>query len=595
MTAARVMLALAGVVALSATLLAPVGAASSGWEHRDVGVDAGGSQDRDIDLALVDGGARVVFTRHPDSGGDDQGGGVHYGWCDTACDDPASWESVELDTSEVTWAEGYLNLVVDSQGRPRIAWMDHDDGSVKVAVCDSGCRDPAGWSTVAWPVGDTSTDDGGGTSIRRAVRVSMAIDPEGRLAVVHTDADEVRDLTYHSCRADCGSAASWSEVVLVSEEENGYQPSAPTLVFEGTRPRVVYTLLVDEDPWRLTFCESDCDDRSSWSRSVLGGEPDDADISAGSPHVGFDDGRAAIAYAVFDDHFHRDAYLAYLLCEADCTEGERWQQGPVFEDMREPAGFNDRFMPREDHYHSANPASLVLAGEAGARVSYRSCVNCGESDQEHRVFLAACDGACGDRASWSVERRDDFGWAHAPLLTRHPAGGYRLAFLQEPDDDSLDRDLHWAACETGCFDPPEPATTTSSTSTTSSSTTTTSTTSSSTTTTTAPPSDPDAPSAPTLVAPSPGSYPYGEPHSFEVRSESPEGQPYKAIVMVRDRDTGQVIADFETSLVPSGLTASAAPERPLPLARYEWTARAVDTLGRSSGFADAQPFTVRGG
>lgn len=99
-----------------------------------------------------------------------------------------------------------------------------------------------------------------------------------------------------------------------------------------------------------------------------------------------------------------------------------------------------------------------------------------------------------------------------------------------------------------------------------------------------------APGAPTLVAPSSGTYSFGEPASFTVRVDDPNLDPYMAHITVRHSDGTEY--DIDTLYTASGTDASGSPGTFLPSGSYTWWATAEDVHGATGPQSSTGSFTV---
>lgn len=579
----RSVVALLGAVTVAGALLSPAAAdAAGGWDDTDVGLGgsyAAVSTWSPHALQLHDGRARFVFRDFDD--------GVSYGWCDAGCETAAGWHATQITKVD---RPGKLQLVLDDLGRPRVAWFDSALDQLQFASCDTACHQGSSWSVLTLAQIDTSLEgwSGGGISVQKGVPTSLALDSAGRPRVAHLDypGDSVTELAYLACDARCDHRRSWERAVLETTADGSHVPGGPTLRFQDDRPRIAFRRLEPGDtPLRLKSCESACLKASSWETTVVVPGNSDYRMSVGA--LAIDGEQMAIAYTARSRRDPKPRFLGYVECAGGCTDGSGWSEPVIFDDVRDGYRAVDLANQYWKPHWASNPSLALVDG--APRVAYWSCVHCGADDEEAHVFYVACEGGCDQRANWSVNDLGPDG--------EH--GGYPSLAV----DDDRPRILYrrWVPgevgqferflwCDTGCGEPPPPASTTTTTTTTSS---TTSTSTSTTTTTVPDEGDPGAPSTPTLVSPSAGStHVYGQPDTFTVRARDPQGHLYKAAVVVRDLDTGQVVATVESALVPSAVEASAKLSNPIPRGRYEWRARAIDATGAASAFSEPSGFTV---
>mgnify|MGYP000845570291 CR=1 FL=1 len=112
-------------------------------------------------------------------------GRLYYLWCDSACADQAqSWSGIDLGLPDMAGED--VDMALDGQGRPRMAFTSHDQG-LGLAWCDGGCESGAAWqSRLADPSGALA-DDFDVLPARRCtvstwftgVRPSLALDAQG--------------------------------------------------------------------------------------------------------------------------------------------------------------------------------------------------------------------------------------------------------------------------------------------------------------------------------------------------------------------------------------------------------------------------------
>ncbi|MCL4489187.1 MAG: hypothetical protein M1570_13805 [Chloroflexi bacterium] len=127
---------------------------------------------------------------------------IAYGGCDSACDQPASWILHGLFNGD--GAEFVLRL--DSQNRPRLALYQQVNGYLFYDMCDTNCSEQANWS---W------TDIG--LAKDQATVMDLALDAQGRPRMAYRDVVN-DGLGYAWCNANCTSgAASWQHTLAESD------------------------------------------------------------------------------------------------------------------------------------------------------------------------------------------------------------------------------------------------------------------------------------------------------------------------------------------------------------------------------------------
>jgi hypothetical protein len=118
---------------------------------------------------------------------------LYYLSCNTQCatGEPANWQYVAIGSS--TLAGQDVDLALDGQGRPRLAYSGLND-SLGYSWCDQDCEDSAaGWQHVVAESKEALSDDYDILPIRRCtisawlngVRPTLALDPQGNPRIAY--------------------------------------------------------------------------------------------------------------------------------------------------------------------------------------------------------------------------------------------------------------------------------------------------------------------------------------------------------------------------------------------------------------------------
>lgn len=101
------------------------------------------------------------------------------------------------------------------------------------------------------------------------------------------------------------------------------------------------------------------------------------------------------------------------------------------------------------------------------------------------------------------------------------------------------------------------------------------------------------PHAPALLSPADDhTFEHGEPQVFALSAVDPDGDPYTALVTVRDAVTGDEEMTVETSPAPSGGSTRAVALLPLKEGSYTWSAHGIDVFGAVGDESDSRTVHV---
>jgi hypothetical protein len=142
-----------------------------------------------------DGRRHITYS---DAGGSD----LRYATCPSNCGLPASWRSIQIDSS--SQRIGYhSSLALGPDGVLHLSYYDLANSDLLYARCAFSCWLPTSWKTVRV---DASTLGVGSYS-------SLAVETDGRL---HISALQYPDgeLYYATCSAGCTAPTSWTRAVL---------------------------------------------------------------------------------------------------------------------------------------------------------------------------------------------------------------------------------------------------------------------------------------------------------------------------------------------------------------------------------------------
>jgi len=210
-------------------------------------------------IALGPGGVRNVsyFRRRPGSSGDIFG--VRYAACSSNCGQAASWTKATLEefSNAPLWGDGLVtSIVIGSDGRRHISYVNPLTLDLKYATCLSGCTNAANWQKLTvdqlYMVG---------------LHNSIAVGQDGVLHVSYQDYSN-RDLKYARCAFDCTVAANWKNITVAKSSDVGSYTSIA--VEANGRVHISATQATNSALYYAT-CNADCIGEGPWDRGEVDG------------------------------------------------------------------------------------------------------------------------------------------------------------------------------------------------------------------------------------------------------------------------------------------------------------------------------------
>jgi hypothetical protein len=300
-----------------------------------------------------------------------------YSYCPgpaSSCADPTRWSDAVLFGERVN----EVQVAVTSDGKPRL--LVRRSGSrfneYDYYACDGDCTQPTSWTGVT--VAEDAGGDLNGFSLGNHY---FALDDQDRPRFAYGNGwgnGQPNGIYYAFCdAADCTQPDSWQRTrALVGPDNVTTSGEAASLVFDGTRPRMVINRYVSGLPAGLLYlaCDAGCDETGNWSAAELAPPGDKAWVSwdlaldaAGQPRLALFE-PAGIDITV-------GGALYYLACDAaDCAQPEAWQ--------RTLAASGE-----------GRNADLVIDAQGRAHMVY-------DAGQRGVVGELWCDANCGSAGSW---------------------------------------------------------------------------------------------------------------------------------------------------------------------------------------------------
>jgi hypothetical protein len=203
------------------------------------------------------------------------GGQVRYGYCAGACQQPSSWQFVDLvnvaATCDQSTGEVSVVLAVNGQGQPRVLTVTGNTGA-SYSECNSSdsvsCTNAGNWTTANI---STRTPVGNPYGSKWAGQRFFAVAGAG---AAFAYSDSARGLVYVSCASSCSTLGNWQETVIVPVPAGyrGSSFSAIAIAFtkQGS-PRLSYFSSAGNTPPGLAFaaCDSAGCPGSGWSNAVV--------------------------------------------------------------------------------------------------------------------------------------------------------------------------------------------------------------------------------------------------------------------------------------------------------------------------------------
>jgi hypothetical protein len=246
---------------------------------------------------------------------------VRYGECSGDCTLASHWNFLALGDRGAFGSQARMALT--AEGRPRLIWGSQNTPAGAFTLtfgrCDSGCTEPAGWTTGVFKVlaNDTISDNPGRT---------MAIDASGRVHFVYGSGGasvSTRQMHYATCGQDCTTAAGWTDVALGLP--GTFDGPASLAVTAGGQVHVTYTggpsgVLV------YRSCDGQCEVTGNWAPETTLYYSHQGLVSLrldsqGHPRLMFNQ---ALSRQPAGD---RQSFYAW--CDGGCGSGTQWKSRSV--------------------------------------------------------------------------------------------------------------------------------------------------------------------------------------------------------------------------------------------------------------------------
>jgi hypothetical protein len=319
------------------------------------------------------GGIHVVYAIY--SGTDEQGQKpATYAYCAASCADNASWTFTRLGE-----AVQDARIALDANGRPRLLLFGPVDDPdwprmrYQYASCNSGCTNRASW-TITTIVTPIEP-----TATREYNNNHyFAMDRQGHPAFVYTDTDQNNHpgTFYVSCQVNCTNASQWTETALTTSSLF----DKVSLAFSPSgQPRLAFGFFDENIDLYLAYiqCDANCTDGANWSGTTL------VQIHGSAQYNLAVDSNGLPRMAVYSGSYAWDPFqdhqLYYLWCDSGCAAGSGWY-------------FSNTGMP----FNSGDGVDLALDGSNRPRMSFETA---GQG-----LGYAWCDASCeSDGAVWQSQ------------------------------------------------------------------------------------------------------------------------------------------------------------------------------------------------
>jgi hypothetical protein len=167
---------------------------------------------------------------------------LHYVACDSACEDPANWQSAPLFERGSGNNVAY-DIEINAQGQPRIAYYDgarlNSEGEwLYYGWCNDGCTNAGNWDRFEF-----------GFTAREGQEPDLELDSEGKPHIAYIIYSE-GGLAYSHCTSACESASGqWNHTSVESatQLETAWNVAFPPHCDGGLWDGVTPTLALDKD------------------------------------------------------------------------------------------------------------------------------------------------------------------------------------------------------------------------------------------------------------------------------------------------------------------------------------------------------------
>ncbi len=363
---------------------------------------------------------------------------IHYGSCQANCDDPASWNLIQL-TSNVqlgTTTAGPYGLGVDTSGRihllvSTVTGLGNSANALVYLTCVSNCASAASWTQL-----DLSTLAPGSSTIN--TNSTFMVEPNGRVSFLTSGQYNSYSAVYLACGGSCTSLGSWSAGVVLNGNPLYAVQDATGMTHVSLR---LGDSAANENLLYYARCASNCVTAASWEISAVGFLHRVGDWSTafavtpgGRVFMSYNQGEITVNTAD-----NRKMYVNSC-AGSTCLDLNTWQ-GFTVGDLDEGA---------EGSWLEPTGEGMVLASVSGFELRLRTCAtNCGaggswsgatlvdSSDAMNQSFPPDTGSACmgtSESASW---------WPGSPTVGVGPRGTVVVhnpdAIVKCPGDPSPDR------------------------------------------------------------------------------------------------------------------------------------------------------------
>jgi len=232
---------------------------------------------------------------------------AYYAYCASTCGSAANWTILNLEN--IGYAGGYVRLILDSSGHPRMVWtrgLTLSQGEYRYAECNTQCNDIQNWT-----VGST------GSSYYADNSHYFALDHLNRPRLIYDDdmstlGSNHLGTFYRYCDAACTDVANWHEVRLTTDHL-----FRPSLAFTSSgQPRFMAESIGNTSrEVRYYECNAGCASAANWSYITL-----TSSVAASTFSLSLDSSdRPRLAFYTGNRSLTDDNLLEYYWCDANCA------------------------------------------------------------------------------------------------------------------------------------------------------------------------------------------------------------------------------------------------------------------------------------
>ena len=320
----------------------------------------------------------------------DDGGGIGYATCATACTSASSWELGWVEQS--TTQSAFLAITLDPGNRVHVMYRDFPNADLKYATCASACTTPTNWER-------TTIDELGDIGSWPVIEA----DANGRLHVSYYDRSN-SDLKYATCAANCIVASNWQTVAIAEQGDVGFL-NTMTIDSRGTLHIVHHDASVS-DELRYATCAAECALPGSWAD--LGIAQPGARLSYGALSVDRS-GRLQVSY-----YGTTAGELRYATCGSGCGSAANWA--------------TLRLDELGSRGHAGQGTALRIDAHGRLHVSYHD-------EFGGLLKYATCAHTCDDVANWRTTVADGtLAVGYFNSLVVDPGGRVRISYRANAGD-----------------------------------------------------------------------------------------------------------------------------------------------------------------